>query len=126
MPFSKIYLGEVESLIDLELSYGELNAQFIAAKFSRVIVEGRSTDIDLTISAQSTFSALLIARDNDFHLDHRMEKFERREHEERKGYSIVSGNYGRAKTPASDLTVKVQGGMLEIQLLEATISSTKP
>ena len=124
--FSKINLGEAESFIDLGLSYGELNAQQVDSKFSKILIEGRSADIDLQIDAQAVFKAQFIAKDDGFSLDNRFDKFDRRQLSEKKGFSVVTGNYGNVTTLPSELTIKAQGGTLSVHLSEVPISTKKP
>ncbi len=121
--FSKIRLGKVESLIDLELSYGDVLADLIMSKYSKVEIEGRSTDIKLALSDRSSFNALLVARDDNFNLDEAMDGFERNDHENRKGFTVVSGKYGTGSP--SELTVKAQGGEVTVQLTEENLSTLK-
>ena len=45
--FSKLRLGRVESLIDLDLSYGDIRTDLVMSKFSKIDIDSRSTDIDL-------------------------------------------------------------------------------
>ena len=121
--FSKIRLGTVESLIDLDLSYGDLVSEMILSKFSKVEVEGRSTDIEITVSDRSSFRALLIARDDNFELDEPLSAFARSKHDNRKGYTVVTGDYG-AGNP-SELTIKAQGGDVSVQMREENLSTLK-
>ncbi len=121
--FSKFRLGEVESLIDLDLSYGEVRIDHVRSKFSKVEIESRSADINLVISDRSSFKAHWIARDDNFSLDRIFDGFSRTSHENRKGFTVISGNYGVGD--ASVVTIKAQGGDVSIKLLEETLSTLK-
>lgn len=122
--FSKFRLGDVESLIDLDLSYGDVRANLIRSKFSKVEIESRSTDIELFVSDKSSFRALWIARDDNFDLDQVFSIFSKTPHEDRKGYVVVAGNYGQANS-AGEITVKAQGGDVSIKLIEEALSTLK-
>ncbi|CAK9067386.1 Uncharacterized protein SCF082_LOCUS34117, partial [Durusdinium trenchii] len=107
--FSQISLGRVESLIDLDLSYGDIQTGVVLSKFSKVDVEGRSTDINLVLSEKSSFKATLVAKEDNFNLDQSLKAFSKNDHGDKKGYAVITGNYGSGN--ASELTVEAQGGV---------------
>lgn len=121
--FSKIRLGEVESLIDLDLSYGDVRTDLVRSKFSKVEIESRSADINLVISDRSSFKAYWVAREDNFSLDQMFNSFNRASHDDRKGYAVISGNYGVGE--ASEVTIKAQGGDVSVKLSEETLSTLK-
>ena len=121
--FTKMKLGDVESLIDLELSYGEIRTGLVMSKFSKVEIESRSTDIDLVISDRSSFRALWVARDGNLKLDQVFTDFKKAPHDDKKGFIVITGDYGTGS--ASEVTIKAQGGDVSIQLSEETLSTLK-
>ncbi len=121
--FSKIRLGEVESLIDLDLSYGDIRTDLVRSKFSKVEIESRSADINLVISDRSSFKAYWVVREDNLSRDQVFKDFSAKPHDDRKGYSVITGSYGSGE--ASEITIKAQGGDVSVKLSEETFSTLK-
>ncbi|MEQ9423366.1 MAG: hypothetical protein RJQ09_03030 [Cyclobacteriaceae bacterium] len=123
--FTDLNLGEIETLLDLDLSYGSMMTGVILSKFSKIKVDGKSTDINLYISDRSSFRGTLIAKNEDLSLDRTFSKFLNSEHIDRKGTSVVTGSYGKNGNPTSEVIVDAHGGSLTVRLVEETLSTLK-
>ncbi len=112
--FSNFRINELTDRLNLRSEYGDLDVEKTATDFSNILIESKSTDINLYFSSQSNFGFEITHTKTEVDLCHQMEVKEEKKLDEKEGKIKISGNYGKKTTNTPKLIINAVSGELNV------------
>jgi len=122
--FSKIRLKNVLGGLDLETNYGNLTLDNIDGGFSKVLVHGKSTDINLRFDQLAYFNTRIVAKEGKFDLpdDHGLKQVYTDGTER---FIRSTGHLGVYKSGPGEVNIDAQGGKVRVSFAPFNAQTTK-
>ncbi|MEO1052033.1 MAG: hypothetical protein AAFX87_15480 [Bacteroidota bacterium] len=115
--FSKITVERLDRSIDMDMNYGEIESSEVVFNFSRIDISGRSTDIQLYFEDQSYVELDIEAKQEDLSLPVERSDVNTSYLDDKGKYVKVTGNIGTKNNYPGRVTIKAQGGDVDINFL---------
>jgi len=112
--FSNFRINELTDRLDLRADYGDLDVDKIAADFSSIFVESKSTDINLYFDEQSEFGFEITQTKTDLNFCKEIEIVEEISLDEKEKKMELNGNFGGKSENKTKLTIKANSGEINI------------
>ena len=112
--FSKIEVGKMLNLTDLNMNYGLLAVSQINDDFTKIQLTGKSTDFNLSFDNQSYFNASLTARKDKLVLPTKISDVEIDYLEDNDNFVSVNGTIGNKNNQPGLVNVTAQKGDLKV------------
>ena len=124
--FSNIIVGELAGSMELDLSYGEVEARKVAFNFSTIDLVAKSADIDLVFSPRSFITVDIEGKEENMYLPLEFENLDKSYADSRK-IAKVRGKVGKANNYPAILNIQSTGGDINItQETDETSSANLP
>lgn len=121
MSFSKLEVEEVTNSVDLQMSYSDVEIEYMPFSFSLVRISGKTSDIDLTFDPNSYIEVDIKAKEEDLHLP--LTTLNKEYIDEKKRIVQLKGTLGTKKNYKGNVYIDSQDGALTLTLKAAPESS---
>ena len=111
--FSNIIVGELTGSMELDLSYGEIEARRVAFNFSTIDIIAKAADIDLVLSPRSYITADIEGKEESMYLPLEFENLDK-SYTDSKKIVKVRGKVGKANNYPAILSIQSTGGDITI------------
>lgn len=123
--FSNIIVGELSGSLEMEMNYGDLRANDIAFNFSRIDIDAKSTDIELSLSKNSFMTVSIEGKEEEMFLPMIFGNLERTQTDSKKKLIRLRGKVGNENNYPAILNINSQGGDIAIRYEADASSSAK-
>ena len=117
--FSKIEVGKLLSLTNLDMNYGLLSVSEINNEFTKIRLNGKSTDFNLSFDSQSYFNASLTARKDKLVLPTKISNVDIDYVDDSDSFVSVNGTIGNKNSQPGSVNINAQKGDLKVFFVRA-------
>ncbi len=114
--FTSIEVGLLTRSINLDMNYGDIRIENIAANFELLDLEVKSTDIDITLNSGNFLRVDIEGREQQFNLPLAFKSLEKSTLDEKKGIVRLNGIIGTPNNYPAVIRINSQGGIISILL----------
>ena len=112
--FSKISIEELTKSLDLHLDYGEVTIHQVQFSFSKINVEGKSSDVSLTFEPKSFLNMEIEGKEELIMLPSQHHKLDKQFTDDKEKYVKITGQLGRENNYPGLLFINSQNGEVDI------------
>lgn len=117
--FSNLIVMDLVDNLDMDMNYGECDIQSVNENFSKLNVNGKSTDISILFEMGSYFALDLFGKRDRMVLSKNMSHLDSKENPDDKGEVFLNGNVGFEKGKLSQVNIHAESGDVYIQMDQA-------
>ena len=112
--FSNFRINELTDRLTLRAEYGDIDIQQTTSDFSNILIESKSTDINIYFDYQSDFRFEIIHTKADIHLSNEMQVSEEIKLNEENEKIQLNGIFGEGKNSAQKLIINATSGEVNL------------
>ena len=112
--FSKISIEELTKSLDLHLDYGEVTIHQVQFSFSKINVEGKSSDVSLTFEPKSFLNMEIEGKEELIMLPPKHHKLDKQFTDDKEKYVKITGQLGQENNYPGLLFINSQNGEVDI------------
>jgi len=122
--FSKIRLKHILQGLDLETNYGNLTIENVYGEFSEVLVDSKSTDMNLTFDHMAYFNTNIVAKEGKFELPNK-HGLKQVYTDGTEKYIRSTGSLGTLNSTPGEVIIDAQGGKVRVNFAPFDAQSYK-
>ena len=117
--FSNLLIQNLIDHLDVDLNYGECEVYKVSENFTKINIDGRSTDMSISFESESYFTLDLFGNEENIVLSKNLNGLNKRVNPEDKDEIFLSGNVGFEKGKLSQVNIKARNGDVYLKLMES-------